>query len=92
MHCAVFAAIASTPAIMIAYDPKVSSFARQCYHPVPLDPDAETFDMRTVVSAAGNLCANLAPARQTLRARTIELCKLCAADIELAKQIYFADY
>ena len=91
MHCAVFASIASTPAIMIAYDPKVSAFARQCYHPAPLDPDSEGFDMRSIVSAASNLCANLNPARQTLRARTIELCKNCAADMEIASQIYYAD-
>ena len=91
LHSAVFSSIAGTPAIMIAYDPKVSSYARHSYHPAPLDPDAEDFSMRSIVSAAGNLYNNMNPARQTLRARTAELIKFCEADATIASRLYHAD-
>lgn len=91
LHSAVFSSVAGVPAIMIAYDPKVSSFARHAYHPVPLDPDSDDFSMRAIVSAAGNLYNNMNPARQTLRARTAELIKNCEADAALASHIYHAE-
>lgn len=91
LHSAVFSSIAGTPAIMIAYDPKVASFARHAYHPAPLDPDAEDISMRAIVSAAGSLYTNMNPARQTLRARTAELIKNSEADAALASQLYHAE-
>ncbi len=90
LHSGVFSSVAGVPAVMIAYDPKVASFARRAYHPAPLDPDSEDFSMRAIVSAAGNLYSNMNAARQTLRARTSELRKISEADALLAEQIYNA--
>lgn len=91
LHSGVFSSVAGTPAIMIAYDPKVSAFARHAYHPAPLDPNAEDFNMRSIVAAAGSLYTNMNAARQTLRARTAELIKNTNADAVLIGQLYRAE-
>ena len=88
LHSGVFSSVAGVPAIMIAYDPKVAAFARHAYHPAPLDPDAEDFSMRAIVSAAGSLYSNMNAARQTLAARTSELVKNTKADAILAERLY----
>jgi polysaccharide pyruvyl transferase CsaB len=90
LHSAVFSSVAGTPAIMIAYDPKVAAFAKRAYHPAPLDPDAEDFSMRAIVSSAGALYTNMNAARTTLRARTLELRRLTDADIAIADALYNA--
>jgi polysaccharide pyruvyl transferase WcaK-like protein len=91
LHSAVFSSVAGTPAIMIAYDPKVAAFARHAYHPAPLDPDADDFNMRTIVGAIGSLYSNMNPARQTLAARTAELIKNTKADAIIADRLYHAE-
>ncbi len=90
LHSGVFSSIAGTPAIMIAYDPKVAAFAKRAYHPAPIDPDAEDFGMRTIVSSAGALYANMNAARTTLRARAAELRRLTEADRTIAEELYNA--
>ncbi len=91
LHSGVFSSVAGTPAIMIAYDPKVAAFARHAYHPAPLDPDADDFSMRTIVAAAGSLYSNMNAAKQTLNARTTELVKNTKADAILLGQLYRAE-
>lgn len=91
LHSGVFSSVANTPAILIAYDPKVAAFARHAYHPAPLDPDADEFSMRAIVAAAGSLYSNMNAARQTLNARTTELIKNTKADAILLGQIYRAE-
>ncbi len=91
LHSGVFSSIAGVPAIMIAYDPKVAAFARHAYHPAPLDPDADDFNMRAIVAAAGSLYSNMNPAKQTLNARTSELIKNTKADAILAERLYRAE-
>ena len=91
LHSGVFSSVANTPAILIAYDPKVAAFARHAYHPAPLDPDADDFSMRAIVAAAGSLYSNMNAARQTLSARTTELIKNTKADAILLGQIYRAE-
>lgn len=90
LHSGVFSSIAGTPAIMIAYDPKVEAFAKRAYHPAPIDPDAEDFGMRTIVSAAGALYTNMNAAKTTLRARAAELRRLTEADRVVAEELYNA--
>lgn len=91
LHSAVFSSVAGTPAVMIAYDPKVAAFARHAYHPAPLDPDSDAFNMRAIVGAIGSLYANMNPARQTLAARTAELIKNTKADAIIADRLYHAE-
>ncbi len=91
MHSIVFSSVAGVPAIAIAYDPKVDSYARHAYHPAPVDPDAEGFGMRTIVAAAGNLYQNMNTAKAALRARTVELVKNCSADAAIAEDLYRAN-
>ena len=91
LHSAVFSSVAGTPAVMIAYDPKVAAYARHAYHPAPLDPDADDFNMRSITGAIGNLYANMNPARQTLAARTAELIKNTKADALIAERLYRAE-
>jgi polysaccharide pyruvyl transferase WcaK-like protein len=90
LHSGVFSSIAGTPAIMIAYDPKVEAFAKRAYHPAPIDPDADDFGMRTIVSSAGALYMNMNAARTTLRARAAELRRLTEADKTVAEELYNA--
>jgi polysaccharide pyruvyl transferase CsaB len=90
LHSGVFSSIAGTPAIMIAYDPKVEAFAKRAYHPTPIDPDADDFGMRTIVSSAGALYMNMNAARTTLRARAAELRRLTEADKTVAEELYNA--
>ena len=90
LHSAVFSSVAGTPAIMIAYDPKVAAFAKHAYHPAPLDPDADDFNMREIVASAGALYANMNAARSTLRARTLELRRLTDTDVAIAEALYHA--
>ncbi len=90
MHSIVFASVAGVPAIAIDYDPKVGAFARHAYHPAPIDPDAEGFGMRVIVSAAAELYSNMNAATQTVRARAVELTKLCVADAITADELYKA--
>ncbi len=91
LHSAVFSSVAGIPAITLAYDPKVASFARYAYHPAPLDPNSPDFNMRAIVSAAGVLYTNYNAAVQTVRARTSELVRYLEGDAELAAHIYKAD-
>ena len=91
LHSAVFSSVAGTPAVMIAYDPKVAAYARHAYHPAPLDPDSDEFNMRAIVAAVGNLYANMNPAKQTLNARTAELIKNTKADAIIAERLYRAE-
>ena len=91
LHSAVFASVAGIPAITLAYDPKVASFARYAYHPAPLDPNSPDFNMRAIVAAAGSLYTNYTAAAQTVRARAIELVRCLDGDAELAAHIYKAD-
>jgi polysaccharide pyruvyl transferase WcaK-like protein len=91
LHSAVFASVAGIPAITLAYDPKVASFARYAYHPAPLDPNSPDFNMRAIVASAGSLYTNYTAAAQTVRARAIELVRCLDGDAELAAHIYKAD-
>lgn len=91
LHSAVFSSVAGIPAITLAYDPKVASFARYAYHPAPLDPNAPDFNMRAIVAAAGALYTNYNAAVQTVRARATELVRCLEGDAELAAHIYKAD-
>ena len=91
LHSAVFSSVAGVPAITLAYDPKVASFARYAYHPAPLDPNSPDFNMRAIVAAAGTLYSNYDAAVQTVRARAIELVRCLDGDAELAAHIYKAD-
>jgi polysaccharide pyruvyl transferase WcaK-like protein len=91
LHSAVFSSVAGIPAITLAYDPKVASFARYAYHPAPLDPNDPEFNMRAIVSAAGSLYTNYTAAVQTVRARASELIRSLDGDAELAAHIYKAD-
>lgn len=91
LHSGVFSSVAGVPAIMIAYDPKVASFARHAYHPAPLNPDADDFNMRTIVGAASNLYSNMNLARQMLNARTAEMIKNTKANAILAERLYHAE-
>lgn len=91
LHSAVFSSVAGTPAIMIAYDPKVAAFSRHAYHPAPLDPDADDFNMRAIVGAVGTLYSNMNPAKQMLNARTAELIKNTKADAIIAERLYRAE-
>lgn len=91
LHSGVFSSVAGTPAIMIAYDPKVGAFARHAYHPAPLDPNSDDFNMRAIVAAIGSLYANMNPAKQTLNARTAELIKNARADAIIAERLYRAE-
>ncbi len=88
LHSIVFSSSAGVPAIAIAYDPKVESFARHAYHPAPIDPDSGDFSMRRIVSAVGDLMGSLNAARNTVRARTVELIKNSTADAIIAENIY----
>ncbi len=88
LHSIVFSSAAGIPAVAVAYDPKVESFARHAYHPAPLDPDGEDFSMRRVVAAIAELIGNLTPARSMVRARTVELIKNSAADAHIAEDLY----
>ncbi len=90
LHSAVFSSTAGVPAIMISYDPKVDSFAQHAYHPIPIDPYAEEFNMRALVKAVGELCANIDGARQTVRARASELLRYTQADAIIAEELYNA--
>jgi polysaccharide pyruvyl transferase WcaK-like protein len=91
LHSAVFSSVAGTPAIMIAYDPKVAAFSRHAYHPAPIDPDADDFNMRAIVGAVGTLYSNMNPAKQMLNARTAELIKNTRADAIIAERLYRAE-
>ena len=91
LHSAVFSSVAGTPAVMIAYDPKVGAFARHAYHPAPIYPEADDFNMRAIVGAIGSLYSNMNPAKQTLSARTAELIKNARADAVIAERLYRAD-
>ncbi len=91
LHSAVFSSVAGIPALTLAYDPKVASFARYAYHPAPLDPNSPDFNMRAIVSAAGAVYTNYTAAVQTVRARATELVHCLEGDAELAAHIYKAD-
>ena len=91
LHSAVFSSVAGIPALTLAYDPKVASFARYAYHPAPLDPNSSDFNMRAIVNAAGAIYTGYEEAVKAVRARTIELAGCIEGDAELAAHIYKAD-
>ena len=67
-----------------------ASFLRSIARGTSLDPDAEDFGMRTIVSSAGALYMNMNAARTTVRARTAELRRLTEADKTVAEELYNA--
>ena len=91
LHSAVFSSVAGIPALTLAYDPKVASFARCACHPAPLDPNSPDFNMRMIVNAAGAIYTGYEEAVKAVRARTIELAGCIEGDVELVTHIYKAD-
>ena len=91
LHSAVFASVAGIPALTLAYDPKVASFARYAYHPDPLDSNSPDINMRAIVNAASDLYDDYDEIILRVRSRAAELVRCLASDAELAAHIYKAD-
>jgi polysaccharide pyruvyl transferase WcaK-like protein len=91
LHSAVFASVAGIPALTLAYDPKVASFARYACHPDPLDSNSPDINMRAIVNAASDLYDDYDEIILRVRSRAAELVRCLASDAELAAHIYKAD-